>query len=370
MFFRKIKIRVVSKEKEQGHVPVAKADARLPTPIEWQERTNGGRSSQHRLNAIYEQLRDYWAPSNGGWTRLALLGEIYFIADSWLRSADRYKHSTQQSHQEKYNYRRAAVEQLYVTTVNELCKAIECSVNVLPQALEEMFGRVLTDHGNKVDSQPGVARYLSRAQVERYRVVFDSGWAYMWDPSKPGKRALADSTAKTWEYGPYAPSTAGAMFEPGYAGFAMSMSRKLYMGNHAGGFDHNNFFHSSYLSGETVMCTGSIYIQNGQVVGLCNDSGHYQPTIEHLANVVQALSAEGVNPAQIFVRAVAHSWLDVNGHRGTYDLHLKGDQLLHMRGSAGRQLFNRTKMNEELIKQDRGGRMYTRVRTLPPVPVR
>ena len=368
MFFRKKRIKRISSTKQTGHVALPQADARVPTPHEWQQSTNGGRSSQSRLNAIYEQLRLYWSPSSNGWTRLAVLGEVYFVSDSWLRSANRYKDSKQQRHLEKYTYRRIAVERIYVTVVNELCKAIGISVNVLPQALEEMFGRVLTDHGAKVDAKPGVATYLSRAQVECYRVVFDSGWAYMWDPAKPGQRKLADSTERTWEYNPSI--ALPDMFEAGYAGFAMSMSRKLYMGNHRGCFHKDNFFHSSYLSGETVMCTGSIYIKNGSVIGLCNDSGHYKPTIEHLANVVLALSAEGVNPAQIFVRAVRYSWLRSDGSPGQQDLNLKGDQLLLQRGSAGRQLYDRITMNEEQIKNDRGGRVFTRVRTLPPVPVR
>ncbi len=370
MFFRKNKKVVVgAKTRSTGHVAVTGAQSRLPTSQEWQSQTNGGRSSQSRLNAIYSQLLKYWQPNNDGWTRLACLGEIYFVADSWLRTAERYRHSTNQRDNEKYTLRMPAVERLYVTVVNELCKSAGCSANLLPQVLEELFGRVMTNHGSHIDATPGMAQYLTRAEAERYRIVFDGGWAYMWDPDNPAKRIVADSTARTWEYNPHAGALPD-MFEAGFAGFAMSMSRKLYMGNHRGCFSKDNFFHSSYLSGETVLCTGSIYIQNGSVIGLSNDSGHYQPTIEHLATVVQALSAEGVNPAQIMVKAVGHSWLQADGSRGTSSRSMTGDKLLHMRATSGRQLYDRMRMNEELINSRAGGRTYTRVRTLPPLPVR
>src|SRR5205823_5961883 len=104
---------------------------------------------------------------------------------------------------------------------------------------------------------------------------------------------LANSSRVGWTDG--RGNKAPRMMFPGYAGFALSMERQLYMAHHRGSFNKDNFFHSSYLSGDAVLCTGTINIVNGVVKGLCNDSGHYQPTLEHLVNVVRTLQMHGAN---------------------------------------------------------------------------
>lgn len=122
---------------------------------------------------------------------------------------------------------------------------------------------------------------------------FRNGLAYRWSKNFLGiwQFGLADTTKRD----------KGRGFTPGYAGFVMSMSRELYIsGRHlsTGGGDRVNFFHSSYLSGGTVMCAGSIAIKNGRVIDIRNDSGHHMRTLDNVLNVLECLRMHGVQLAK------------------------------------------------------------------------
>jgi hypothetical protein len=216
----------------------------------------------------------------------------------------------------------------------------------------------------EVGKFPDVAQYLSRAELENYRLRFDNGLASMRSRTDPGKWVLANSDGIGWSCGD---KTLPAMMDKGYAGFALSMGRELFMAHHRGSFDKDNFFHSSYLSGESVLCTGTIKIVNGRVKAIRNDSGHYQPTVDHLVNVVQTLAMHGVNPADVTVRAVPYSWKD-KGVLQTTELRRQGDELLRSRNNGG-GLYARMEANAKNIDDREGGKLVTRVRTLPPPPV-
>jgi hypothetical protein len=257
---------------------------------------------------------------------------------------------------------------------------------VLPQALEEWWGRALTEHGYAVDNAtwqqkggkwvprprkpeeigkfPDVAKYLSRAELENYRLRFDNGLAYMRSRTDAGKWVLANSDGVGWSCGD---KTLPAMMDKGYAGFALSMGRELFMAHHRGSFDKDNFFHSSYMAGDSVLCTGTMKIVNGRVKAIRNDSGHYQPTVDHLVNVVQTLAMHGVKPADVTVRAVPYSWKD-KGVVQTTELKRQGDELLRSRNN-GSGLYARMEANAQNVDHRDGGQLITRVRTLPPPPV-
>ncbi len=304
-----------------------------------------------KLNLIGKYLEAYHKGGDA-WDKAAALGQLYFLTDYWVKS---HENDTE-------SMKGRGIWSLFLTVADKLCEMFACSVNVLPQKLEEYWGRVLTPHGHHIDTQAIptgaksiVAQYLSRKEAEVFRISFVNGRAYQqtWWVKPPLKLVVAESARVGWTYHP---SITEQMMDPGYAGFAMSMGREIYMTHHKGGFHKDNFFHSSYLAGDTVLCTGTILIVNGTVKAIRNDSGHYQPTLEHLMNVVQALEMHGVDPATVIVRAVAHSWRDGDGKLVTdRSLSIKGSELLAARG-GGQGLEFRFEANKNLIGR-RGGQL-------------
>lgn len=361
----------------RAYQPVSGGLATLPSLNAWKHTTLGDTPPRDSiLMRIDECLKTYPGPIDG-WDRLALLGELYFATDFFLRRAP--KINTPQ-----YVNRVPMVEQLYLTVVDMLCKAFGCSVNFLPQMLEECWGRVLTHHGWEVDTQhkdkkvyrvgasSPVATYLTRAQVEKFRLRYYGGRVQMHNPKKLTDWVPADSRGIGWED---ARLVHPAMMLPGYAGFALSVGREMYMARHKGCFHKDNFFHSSYLSGDTVLCTGTVLIENGIVKGVKNDSGHYQPSIEHLVNVAEMMRMHGVNLAGVKFTAVAYSWRDHQGKPGTYEVSTTGDQLLKLRG-GGTGLHERINRNEaNVATRGGGGAGFGAVAQLPnrppaPIPVK
>jgi len=324
------------------------ASALLPSHAKWLTQTPGKGPRSPLLMNIDECLRLYDTAADG-WDRLALLGQLYFACDYYLKRAAGVAPKPQSE---------SAVNQLYLTVVDKLCKAFNCTVNVLPQMLEECWGRVLTKHGHEVDTQQvatgapsKVANYLTRTQALRYKLSFRDGKAYMRDRQKFTTWVLANSGGIGWTY---APGINEQMMYPGYAGFALSMSREFFMAHHRGGFAKGNFFHSSYLGGDSVLCTGTIQIEYGAVKAVMNDSGHYKPSREHLLNVVQSLQMLGCNVGNVTVYAVPESWKDDKGVLQKDWGVCTGTELLRDR-SGGFGLHQRMVANQANIAKRTGG---------------
>ncbi|MCB9883413.1 MAG: hypothetical protein H6834_16625 [Planctomycetes bacterium] len=53
--------------------------------------------------------------------------------------------------------------------------------------------------------------------------------------------------------------------------------------------------HSSILSGQEVICAGNAHIKQGRLLVINNNSGHYKPSREHLAECVKVLLDEGAD---------------------------------------------------------------------------
>lgn len=346
------------------YAPVAGALEKIPSANMFRALTgrwvenSGATDSKFKL---IESYLDTYQAKTDVWDQGAILGQLYFLSDFWLK-----EHDPDGEHPDERSY--SGVYDTYLTICDQLCKTFACQVNLLPQRLQEYWGRILTPHGHHIDrldlsKDPGgntplppgtpsvVAQYLTRSVAEQFRLVFLNGKAFQstwWEP-KPLKLVLANSSLVGWTY---APGITDAMMDADYAGFALSMGRELYMAHHKGGFEEENFFHSSYLAGDTVLCTGTILIENGVVKAVRNDSGHYQPTLEHLLNVVLTLEMHGVDPASVLVRAVPHSWRN-NDVVQTTELTITGDKLIEARGGGyGLQLRNDSNVDQI---QKRGG---------------
>jgi len=88
----------------------------------------------------------------------------------------------------------------------------------------------------------------------------------------------------------------------GVAGFAMGLDRSIYARKHSN-YDaaKGSFYHSCYLEGRELLCTGCITVVDGQLTYINNWSGHYQPSRQQLSLAVQALRALGVDIANVTV---------------------------------------------------------------------
>ena len=87
----------------------------------------------------------------------------------------------------------------------------------------------------------------------------------------------------------------------------MTYNRLLYAGVHEcevrslANADGKRFYHSSYIEGQPVLCTGCIGIRNGTINYLNNYSGHYQPPPVQLVHVLETFRTYGVNLNNILV---------------------------------------------------------------------
>lgn len=270
-----------------------------------------------RIDALVEACGKAEAAGDGGqWVYLAC--DLFMSLDYWL------KVHTRNAAMEKK--REPAVMALYKCVAEWLCVSFSCTVNVLPRELELYFGRELGFHGAKLDKAFDCAISLQRAEAKKYRLFFKDGKAFMFPwwkkSSRPGETKLVPADSK------HAANPGvfddGTGYRTGWGGFAMSMGRDIYMAKHhctrARG-ENGNFYHSSYLGGDPVMCAGTMLIEDGVIKAISTDSGHYRPTQMHVVNLLQALQMRGVNIAAIDVQdhegtvvAKANAFIQANGN--------------------------------------------------------
>jgi hypothetical protein len=287
------------------------------------------RSNDPVLKRIDELVQAYSLAPDGG-ARLYIGCDLFFTLDYWLKV---YK---KKSKMEKG--REPAVMALYKCVVEKLGSAFGSyygakggfiTPNNLHTALELWFGRTLSGHGVELDLQRDCAIYLKRAEVAKYRLRFKNGKAYQfpwWDPpSRKPKVVLAESS-RAYNYAVFDDATG---YRKNWGGFAMSMGRDLYMAKHhcTKGFGkQGNFYHSSYLGGDSVMLAGTMLIEGGILKAISTDSGHYQPDLRNVVNLLQMLKMHGVEVANI----------DVQNHTGL--LVAKGGPFLASNGNYARML--------------------------------
>jgi hypothetical protein len=100
------------------------------------------------------------------------------------------------------------------------------------------------------------------------------------------------------------PARRGNEFNRGHgvAGFAMALNRNIYARKHSNFHaPKGSFYHSCYLEGRELLCTGCITVVQGVLGYINNWSGHYQPSKQQLSLVLQAFRAQGVNIDRVIV---------------------------------------------------------------------
>jgi len=113
----------------------------------------------------------------------------------------------------------------------------------------------------------------------------------------------------------------------GVAGFSMGLNRNIYARKHSN-YDaaKGSFYHSCYLEGREVLCTGCITVVDGELRYINNWSGHYQPSQQQLSLAIQALRARGIDITNVRVEyqqtngsqvgQLAPAFLESDGVRG------------------------------------------------------
>ncbi len=317
-----------------GYQPVPRTQGFLPTPEDWMKfiRVKNENRGDKRLILIRDYLRALHQADRDEWRRLSALGQMYFLADHWL------KNQHPGSHKDPY----PQVHRLFREVADMMCLQLKCAVNTLPSVLEDYWGclptfewfavdRGIWGNGRKVKpgSQPNVGKYLQRAELEKYRLIFKKGVAWQvpwWRPAPPYDLVRADSRPAACSFPPDSRNAREA--DPGFAGFVLSMDREFYVAHHYYGDDRKGLYHSAYTRGNPVLCAGTIYMDEGVVRVVKNASGHYMPPVESLTNVLDALVMHGIAAHTVKVVAVAKSWKRRDGSTGQHDVECWGSDFL------------------------------------------
>lgn len=226
--------------------------------------------------------------------KFIFLSDIFMTADYWLKMIAMQRSNPKVS-TEMDKGREKAMWSLYRCAAAQLCKAFGCTINGLPRELELMWGRSLSWCGVDVDMKKQCAEYLTRAQAAQYRLWFRNGRAYQmpwWNTSGGNKPQLADS------YHAYDVNAMAKRIDAkNYGFFALTMSRDLYMAKHRvfGVEKHSGFYHSSYVAGDSVQCSGTMLIEGGIIKRIRLNSGHYMPNENNLRSLIMALRMWQVN---------------------------------------------------------------------------
>lgn len=270
------------------------AYTKMPTLAQWQRDSSVALARRDRDTVLsyIDSLLDLYeldAPefqentdNEKGYLRSELTGDLYFALDLWLKE---FRSATGMDAR-----REPAIRVLYVFVVGELCRIFQCTVNLLPMYLERYYGKSLSLHGIEVDEVKNTADYKTRAEAQAYRLRYRDGLfmrlrAGHWVPAHTADPDIANNTVV--EQG-----------EMRAAFFVASMSQDVFMTRHevtAGTKHHSSFFHSSYLSGETVLCAGSMQIDHGVLKRIKLDSGHYQPEASHVTMLLRSFQSRGVD---------------------------------------------------------------------------
>jgi hypothetical protein len=239
------------------------------------------------LHRIDELLAHRWKAKDAA-KRFIFLSDIFFTADYWLKSFP-----TNPRMEKK---REPAVRALYAVCAEELCQFFGCTINGLPRELEFMWGRNMSACGVQVDLVADRARYITRAEAVQYKLCFKHGKAYSlpwYRPADPRPRLeLCDSMHSYTKEA----QVLGGLPADNYGFFVLSMSRDLYMAKHfaAGQNGAKGFYHSSYVAGDSIACSGTMLIESGVVKRIRTNSGHYQPHMNNIRALIMALRMWGV----------------------------------------------------------------------------
>lgn len=178
----------------------------------------------------------------------------------------------------------------------------------------------LGDHGFRLDHRKDITRNLIYLMDDNSSAAFRisiEGGKLKWSPNaldlnvkadfhtldwvNTGKKNLDNNTAH--DHDVHGKGN-------GVAGFCMTLNHQLFARKHhvvqSKDRTHKGiFYHSSYVAGNDILCTGCIMVNRGKLVAIDNLSGHYQPSTEKLVLAIRQLESQGVDVSQLIVFARA-----------------------------------------------------------------
>ena len=169
-------------------------------------------------------------------------------------------------------------------------------------------------HGARVDrTVAGRLIYFSDEQAIHHRVTIASGKLFVPAPGAPqplDTTQMVGSGGNTAHQGPEKNNwdPGAGQFGPsvGVAGFAMTLNRDLFVNGGHSIRDRDgaaySFYHSSYVSGEDVVCTGCLTAVHGTLTYINNWSGHYKPSPSQVQIVLESLQVRGVDISNVIVQ--------------------------------------------------------------------
>lgn len=285
----------------------------LPTVQTWKKDSYVGsllkpkRSSDPALTRIDRMVNSLNKPQTAG-EHAYKLGGLFFTTLYWNNN---HKINSQMD-----SRRREAIMKLNLFAANQLARTHNCGLGGLAMKLREVYGKGLDQYGIDLDGAGGHdGGYMSPAKRERYRVIFRGGLAHRFDQNLATRPNMELRLIHT-------PDAPGDASREG-VGFVFSLSNELFVGAFGTGAIGPTY-HSSFMAGAPVKCAGMIDIENGVIKRIRNDSGHYRPSDQSLAQMLRHLKTIGVNISKITVEqekkggetASGNAFLLANGNWG------------------------------------------------------
>jgi len=291
----------------------------FPTVDQWRQWSRaGGTGPPYRRQdpglIWIDTLVDACNRAKGKITGPYLYGELFLATVHWL---NHYKLDTCMD-----NRRQPAIQSLNFTVAKQLETALKCPWQSVGKRLYEIFGRALSGHGARMDRTTD--QYLTGAQREQWRVIFEGGQAktHATQSDPKGQPQLLD----TYPWKRQSALIGTRCNEPGDCGFVLGMNNELYIAPFATLTNQNVIlsedqlkewkekgilspfksgkppvYHSSFMHGDPVQCSGRISVKQGAVSYLNNFSGHYMPAKTSMVRVLILLKSVGMDLKKIVV---------------------------------------------------------------------
>ncbi|KTD35828.1 hypothetical protein Lnau_0812 [Legionella nautarum] len=171
----------------------------------------------------------------------------------------------------------AYFDDLFKSCVNLLTRYFKCNPMTLPSHILSTVGREVIPFFNAIDrNEAQRLLYFTREEANNFKVAIHEGKVFYQNPENEFEQNDEERE------------------------FVFSFSGDIYVkdGRIADQFiEHDNQFmkHSSFLSGDEVLCAGMIKIVDNKITEVSNSSGHYRPSHKDIAIFLNHLQLLGVD---------------------------------------------------------------------------
>jgi len=200
-------------------------------------------------------------------------------------------HSREKMGGQLNNTQLGAVRALHTYVADDLMDFLGCQRWEFNSELMNTFGRVVTDHSRQEDEMflgKGMLDwYQSDVERQCFKLSFREGLANKWDYIGRGKGKLRI----------YDTDASGDALEFGGSLYVLDQRGRIY----ATGQIEMNLKHSSFMAGQATQCAGTMRVERGKIVWVSGRSGHYQPTVAQLVNLLERLSSYQVDLSRVTV---------------------------------------------------------------------